>query len=108
MISSVLFIRLPKLVETAVVKDRAATGRRPACPLQRLAHQLSAPNLMNNTEEIMAASQKRRRRPGRCSLHLPRSLSTGPVPETEPDPASAPVTAPAPAPGSQPRPQVRN
>ena len=74
MISSVLFIRLPKLVETPVVKDRAATGRRPACPLQRLAHQLSAPNLMNNTEEIMTASKYHRRRPRRCWLYLARSL----------------------------------
>ena len=55
MVFFVLFMCLPKLVETAVVKDRAATGRRPACPLQRLAHQLFTFTLMNNTKEIMTA-----------------------------------------------------
>ena len=64
MVSSVLFMRPQTLVEIAEVKGREAIGQRPACPLIRVFHQLSAPNLMNNTEEIMTASPQSRRRPG--------------------------------------------
>jgi len=54
MVFFVLFMQLRKLVETTVVKDRGATGPWPACPLQRLAHQLFNLIQMNNTEETMS------------------------------------------------------